>query len=126
MGVDWAAVRREHFPGADTHAAYLNSAVAGLLSAPAIQAVRDATEAWAENPAAEIYDVFGGSMLERARQGLARMLGCEEGEVALTGNTTDGLSVAAAMVTPRSQAPNPCCWVGSDACAGSWTATRSC
>ena len=35
MGGDWAAVRREHFPGADTHAAYLNSAVAGLLSAPA-------------------------------------------------------------------------------------------
>eukprot|EP01045_Picozoa_sp_COSAG04_P017824 COSAG04_NODE_1605_length_6179_cov_116.914638_1_plen_114_part_00 len=102
MGVDWAAVRREHFPGADTHAAYLNnSAVAGLLSAPAIQAVRDVTEAWAENPAAEIYDVFGGSMLERARQGLARMLGCEEGEVALTGNTTDGLSVAAAMVPPH-------------------------
>ena len=30
---DWAALRADHFPGAAKHAAYLNSAVSGLMSA---------------------------------------------------------------------------------------------
>ena len=47
------------------------------------------------NAAAAVYDV---SKLEEARQRLARMMGCSVGEVAITGNTTDGLNIACSLL----------------------------
>jgi post-segregation antitoxin (ccd killing protein) len=54
MVVDWAAVRRLQFPGADQHASYLNTAVSGLMSTAASKALAQATEQWLENAAAAV------------------------------------------------------------------------
>ena len=93
--VDWDALRRVQFPGAAKHAAYLNTAVSGLVSRAAATALSAANELWVENAAAAVYDV---SRLNEARERLARLMGCEVGEVAITGNTTDGLNIACSLL----------------------------
>ena len=92
---DWAAVRETQFPGIAKHVSYLNTAVSGLMSRAAVAAVAEENEKWAADAAAAVYNV---SKLDEAREGLARMMGCDVGEVAITGNTTDGLNIACALL----------------------------
>ena len=97
-GRDWAGVRARLFPGAARHTAYLNTAVGGMMSADAVAGLASATQDWVNNPTSAVYDVFDGSLLEAALEGLAQLLSCDVGELALTGNTTDGLNIAAQML----------------------------
>lgn len=93
---DWAAVRGRQFPGAAKHTSYLNTAVSGLMSAAAAEASSAATQEWIDNAAAAVYDPDG--KLDEAREGLAAMMNCDIGEVAITGNTTDGLNIACGLL----------------------------
>lgn len=68
------------------------------MSADAAAGLASATQGWIDNATSAVYDVFDGSLLEAALHGLAQLLNCEVGELALTGNTTDGLNIAAQML----------------------------
>ena len=68
------------------------------MSADAVAGLASATQDWVNNPTSAVYDVFDGSLLEAALEGLAQLLSCDVGELALTGNTTDGLNIAAQML----------------------------
>ena len=91
----WAELRANHFPGAARHAAYLNSAVSGLMSTDVARASAQCTEAWVQDAAAAVYDTSG---LDACRAKLARMLHCAVASVGLTGHTSDGLNIAAHLL----------------------------
>jgi selenocysteine lyase/cysteine desulfurase len=93
--VDWVAVRSHYFPGAAKHAAYLNSAVAGLMSTDAAAANTAALQSWVDDAAAAVYDTGN---LDTARARLAGLLKCSVEEVGLTGHTSDGLNIAAHLL----------------------------
>lgn len=94
MPYDVDLLRRTEFPGAARDgAAYLNHASTGPLPARTVAAVEDWTRRRAEPqriPDAELF-----ATLARVRDGVARLIGSEPGEVACMPNTTYGLNFAA-------------------------------
>lgn len=76
--------------------AYLDSAVSGLMSRAAGDAVAAATAAWGADGSAAVMDPDG--RLDEVRQGLAGLLGCTEAELAITGNASESLSTAAVLL----------------------------
>ena len=94
--VDWADLRCKQFPGASEHASYLNSAVSGLMSRSAAAAIAAAAQEWCGDGAAAVMDP--SAQLQSVRAGLARLLHCSMAEIALTGNASDSLNTAAAML----------------------------
>ena len=91
----WARLRETQFPGVQRHNAYLNTAVAGIVSVDANKAAADAALKWTVNPGVEVYATH---VLTSAREKLAKLLNCRLEQVGLTSHTGDGLNIAAHLL----------------------------
>jgi selenocysteine lyase/cysteine desulfurase len=89
---DWAAVRAA-FPGAG-EAVYLNTGTVGLRARPVVEHLVAATTRLETGGQAAYPDLV--AEVERARAGLAALLGAEPEEVGLGGNATDAVNWVAA------------------------------
>lgn len=92
--LDVAALRRDEFPWMDAgDVVYLNAASTGPLPARAVAAESAFTALRATPHLISFDEQFG--VLARSRELIARLIGCEAGDIALAGNTGAGLNLAA-------------------------------
>ena len=75
--------------------AYLNAGWSGPLSLPVVEAMQRRTDLEATyGPTAKIANEDKSALTARLREASARMLGADADEIAITGNTTEGVNIA--------------------------------